>query len=192
MKLQRRERILLLILILVIGSYLFYNFVFLRNLETIAEKETVIEQKKQEAERILNALRLEKELQFEIQSLNFEVSNMTESYLERIDQENAIIFFNRYFEEYGLDVSNISFTDVLMTNVTYSPTQTVSEMQVYPLRDLKNQYLGITLPEQIEAQEPVTATAESMTVSFGFEADYYDMLDFIDFLQQNKVEFGIS
>lgn len=192
MKLQRRERILLLILILVIGSYLFYNFVFLRNLETIAEKETVIEQKKQEAERILNALRLEKELQFEIQSLNFEVSNMTESYLERIDQENAIIFFNRYFEEYGLDVSNISFTDVLMTNVTYSPTQTVSEMQVYPLRDLKNQYLGIQLPEQIEAQEPVTATAESMTVSFGFEADYYDMLDFIDFLQQNKVEFVIS
>ena len=192
MKIQKRERVLLLILILVIGSYLFYNFVYVRNLETIAEKEVVIEQKKLEAERILNALKLEKELQFEIQSLNFEVSNMTESYLERIDQENAIMFFNRYFDEYGIDVSNISFTDVLMTNVTYNPNQATNNIQVYPLRDLKNQYLRVELPPPLEAEEPVSATAESMTVSFGFEADYYDMLDFIDFMQQNKVEFVMS
>jgi hypothetical protein len=192
MRIQKRERVLLLILILVIGSYLFYNFVYIRNLDTIAQKEAVIEQKKVEAERILNALKLEKELLFEMQSLNFEVSNMTESYLERIDQENAIMFFNRYFDEYGLDVNNINFTDVLMTNVTYNPTQTNNTMQVYPLRDLKNQYLGVTIQPPIEAEVPISATAESMTVSFDFEADYYDLLDFIDFLQQNNVEFVMT
>ncbi|MDP3387508.1 MAG: hypothetical protein Q8S24_09755 [Eubacteriales bacterium] len=192
MRIQKRERILLLILILVIGSYLFYNFVYLRNLETIAEKETVIEQKKQEAERILNALKLEKELLFEIQSLNFEVSNMTESYLERIDQENAIMFFNRYFDEYGLDVSNISFSEVGLMSVVYNPNPSATGLPQYPLRDLRDQYLGIITPPPAEAQEPVTASAESMTVSFGFEADYYDLLDFIDFMQQNKVEFVMS
>lgn len=192
MKIQKRERILLLILILVIGSYLFYNFVYLKNLDTIAEKEAVIEQKKLEAERILNALRLEKELLFDMQALNFEVSNMTESYLERIEQENAIMFFNRYFDEYGIEVSNISFTEVGLMSVVYNPNPTDTGAPQYPLLDLKNQYLGIVPPPPAQSEEPVTASAESMTVSFGFEADYYDLLDFIDFMQQNKVEFVMS
>ena len=194
MRMQKREKVLLLILLIVIGSYLFYNFVYLTNLEKLAAKEIQIEQKKAETERILDALRLEKELNMEMQSLNFEVSNMTESYLASIDQENAIIFFTRYFDEFGFEVNNYSFTDVGLTNIVYDPNPVLPNMPAYPLQDLKDMYLGNVPPAagQGELKELVNASAETMTLTFDFTADYYDLLNFIDFLQQNKVEFVMS
>ncbi|PKM69334.1 MAG: hypothetical protein CVU93_03380, partial [Firmicutes bacterium HGW-Firmicutes-18] len=134
MRIQKREKVLLLILLIVLGSYLFYNFVYLTNLEKLAAKEIQIEQKKAETEKILDALRLEKELNMEMQSLNFEVSNMTESYLASIDQENAIIFFTRYFDEFGFEVNNYSFTDIGLTNIVYDPNPVLPNMPAYPLQ----------------------------------------------------------
>lgn len=193
MRMQKREKVLLLILLIAIGSYLFYNFVYLTNLERISEKEILIEQKRAEVERILDALRLEKELNFEMQSLNFEISNMTESYLASIDQENAIIFFTRYFDEFEFLVNNYSFTEVGLTNLVYDPNPVLPNIPEYPLQDLKDIYLGVPpSAEQGELKETVTASAENMTLTFDFTADYYDLLNFIDFLQQNQVEFVMS
>jgi type IV pilus assembly protein PilO len=194
MRISKREKLLLLALVLVIGAYLFYNFVYVTNKEKIAAKETELEAKKVEAEKILNAIKLEKELIFELQSLNFEISNMTEKFLASIDQENAIIFFNKYFEEYNIKVNSIGFTNVMLTNFTYDPNKPGPASPNYPLQDLKNQYVGNVpaAPSVSPAGEPLTASAESMNISFDFNADYYDLLDFIDFMQKNKIEFVLS
>ncbi len=191
---NRREKILLSLLALIAAGFLFYNFIYLANQEKLASKEIEVAAKKEEAERILNAVNMEKDLNFELQSLNFEVSNMTEPYLAELDQENAILFFNRYFEAYDLSVTSLNFSQVALSSMTYDPNPPATSTPNYPLLDLKEDYLDIEsngIAEK-ELQPPRNATAESLTVSFDFQGDYYDWLDFLDFLQTNQIEFVLS
>ncbi|SHI69291.1 hypothetical protein SAMN02745751_00813 [Dethiosulfatibacter aminovorans DSM 17477] len=181
---------LLLVLVLVIGAYLFYNFVYLKNEERLASLEQELNEKAATANELLNAVEREKELSFEFKSLNFEISDMSTPYLPQIDQEKVIVFFNKYFDNYGIDVSSINFTDVNLTTVEYTNISKKDKAE-YPLHDLKNKYFEVDAEVALE-EESFSATAENMQLVFDFETDYYDLMDFIDALQTNQINFVIS
>lgn len=181
---------LLLVLVLVIGAYLFYNFVYLKNEERLASLEQELNEKAATANELLNAVEREKELSFEFKSLNFEISDMSTPYLPQIDQEKVIVFFNKYFDNYDIDVSSINFTDVSLTTVEYSNIAKKDSSE-YPLHDLKNTYFEVDEEVAIE-EESFSATAENMQLVFNFETNYYDLMDFIDALQTNQINFVIS
>jgi type IV pilus assembly protein PilO len=189
MKINNREKILLLVLVLVIGAYLFYNFVYLKNEEKLASLEQELNEKAATANELLNAVEREKELSFEFKSLNFEISDMSIPYLPEIDQEKVIIFFNKYFDNYDIDVSNINFTDVSLVNVEYSSNSNNEKSEEYPLQNLKNQYLEKTGDEVAITEDSQSASAENMQLTFDFETNYYDLMDFIDALQTNQINF---
>lgn len=183
---------LLLILFLVIGVFLFHRYAYTKNKEKLLSMEQELNEKSVVANELLNAVEKEKDLAFEFKSLNFEISDMSVPYLNEIDQEKVIIFFNKYFEEYGIKVNSINFTDVALSNIVYDRTVDVNNDSSYPLKVLKNQYLENV--EQIQppiGNESGTAVAESMQVSFDYETDYYSFLDFIDALQRNEINFVI-
>lgn len=192
MRVSRRERLLLFVLFLVIGAFLFQKFVYTKNQERLAALEQELNEKSTVANELLNAVEKEKELNFQFKSLNFEISDMSIPYLAEIDQEKVIVFFNKYFEEYGLKVNSINFTDVALSEITYDKTSTGSDDSEYPLKVLKGQYLGENQEEPItEGDESGTAVAENMQVTFDYETDYYSLLDLIDALQRNEINFVI-
>jgi type IV pilus assembly protein PilO len=192
MKVSGKEKTLLLVLVLVIGAYLFYNFVYLRNEERLVSLEQEMNEKAATANELLNAVEREKELNFEFKSLNFEISDMSIPYLPQIDQEKVIIFFNKYFDNYDIDVKSINFTDVSLVNIEYSPASSKGNDGDYPLEDLKNQYLETVNDEVAISEDSQSATAENMQLTFDFETSYYDLMDFIDSLQTNQIDFVIS
>jgi len=191
MKVNNREKVLLLVLVLVIGAYLFYNFVYLKNEERLASLEQELNEKAATANELLNAVEREKELNFEFKSLNFEIADMSTPYLPQIEQEKVIVFFNKYFDNYGIDVSSINFTDVNLTTVEYSYPSNEDNGGEYPLQNLKEQYLEKEKEVVVESQS-FSATAENMQLVFNFETNYYDLMDFIDALQTNQINFVIS
>lgn len=191
MKINNREKILLLVLFLVIGAYLFYNFVYLKNEERLVSLEQELNEKAATANELLNAIEREKELSFEFKSLNFEISDMSVPYLPQIDQEKVIVFFNKYFDNYDIDVNSINFTDVNLTTVEYTTSSNKENSGDYSLLNLKEQYLEKETETPLES-ESFSATAENMQLIFDFETNYYDLMDFIDALQTNQINFVIS
>ena len=186
MKINNREKVLLLVLVLVIGAYLFYNFVYLKNQERLASLEQELNEKAATANELLNAVEREKELNFAFKSLNFEISDMSTPYLPQIDQEKVIVFFNKHFENYDIDVSSINFTDVGLMTVEYTNTSNQQNGTEYPLYNLKNKYFEVEEEVALE-EESFSATAENMQLIFNFETNYYDLMDFIDALQTNML-----
>jgi type IV pilus assembly protein PilO len=191
MKINGKEKILLLVLVLVIGAYLFYNFVYIKNEERLVSLEQEMNEKAATANELLNAVEREKELKFEFKSLNFEISDMSIPYLPQIDQEKVIVFFNKYFDNYDIDVNSINFSDVNLTTVEYTNFSNQENNTEYPLHNLKNQYFE-TEEDVVLAEESFSATAENMQLTFDFETNYYDLMDFIDALQTNQINFVIS
>jgi|LGOV01.1.fsa_nt_gb type IV pilus assembly protein PilO len=191
MKINGKEKILLLVLVLVIGAYLFYNFVYIKNEERLVSLEQEMNEKAATANELLNAVEREKELKFEFKSLNFEISDMSIPYLPQIDQEKVIVFFNKYFDNYDIDVNSINFSDVNLTTVEYTNFSNQENNTEYPLHNLKNQYFE-TEEDVALAEESFSATAENMQLTFDFETNYYDLMDFIDALQTNQINFVIS
>lgn len=193
MKINNRERILLLVLVLAVAGYLFYSFVYTKNIEKIQALNQQVDEKSKMANELMSALDKEKELNFDFKALNFEISDMSVTFLEKINQENVIIFFNKYFDNFGLDVKNISFTPVGLTSISYNPGVVKNANENYPLLLLKDQYFESQVSDDILNTDAAgSATAESMQVSFDFKADYYDLMDFIDSLQQNQINFVMS
>jgi len=139
----------------------------------------------------LRSLEDEKDYNFELQALNFEVSNMTKSFLSEINQENVIVFLSKYLNQYSIDVSNITFTEVALNAVAYNPN-VVTDVS-YPLKELRDYYLNQADKPSIGTENLNTSAvqAESITVMFDFTADYYNMLDFIEFMQTYKINFVI-
>lgn len=191
MRINKREKTLLLVLVLAILAYSFYSFIYLKNIENIANKEAELTQKKEQADVLLRSLEDEKDYNFDLQALNFEVSNMSKSFLSQINQENVIVFLSRYFNEFSIDVSNINFTDVALNTVAYNPSVVTNVS--FPLKDLRDNYLNQPANPTIGTEIINTSAvqAESITVMFDFTADYYDMLDFIEFMQTYKINFVI-
>lgn len=191
MRVNKRERTLLLVLVLAILAYSFYSFVYIRNIENIAMKEAELIQKKEQADLLLRSLEDEKDYNFELQALNFEVSNMSNSFLSEINQENVIVFLSKYFNQFSIDVESISFTDVSINAVVHNPSVAVDTS--YPLKDLRDHYLSQTPtpPTATESLNTSAVQAESIAVMFDFTADYYDMLDFIEFMQTYRINFVI-
>ncbi|MDW7667532.1 MAG: hypothetical protein SCJ93_01800 [Bacillota bacterium] len=196
MRINRREKILLGILLLALFAYLFYNFVFIRNEEKIADLEAELEVKNTQVEELMTAINNEEALNTQFKELNFEISDMSKIYLPDLEQEKLIVFIDNKLAEYEIDTPNINFNDDSIVNFT-SQTEAQNAGYRYRLEELRDIYLG-TVPETEEEQaaegeEGLTnASAENYKFNINFSADYYNLLDFINDLQNNQFEVTLS
>lgn len=195
MQISNREKILLGVLLLALLIYLFFNFVYLSNEEKIAELEAELEVKNTQVDELMTAIDEEKDLNSKFKELNYEISDMSKLYLPDLDQEKLIVFLNKKLTEHEIETPIISFNNSSIINYTSDVNQQ-DERYRYRLEELKDMYLGIEQLEEeqsSEDQEVINeASAESYQFSINFSADYYNLLDFIDDLQNNQFEITIS
>jgi len=195
MRINKREKILLGVLLIVLFAYLFYNFVYVSNEEKIAGLEAELEVKNTQVEELMKAIEDNKVLNTRFKELNFEISDMSKVYLPNLDQEKLIVFIDKKINEYSIETSNISFTDDSV--ITINKEQPSNEAGYrYRLEELKDIYFNNIVDNQSveENQEGQLSqtNADNLQINLNFSADYYDLLDFINDLQNNKFEITIT
>jgi type IV pilus assembly protein PilO len=175
--------------------YLFFNFIYVSNEEKIAELEAELEVKNTQVDELMTAIDEEKDLNSKFKELNYEISDMSKLYLPDLDQEKLIVFLNKKLTEHEIETPIISFNNSSIINYTSDVNQQ-DERYRYRLEELKDMYLGIEQLEEDQSSEDEEvideASAESYQFSINFSADYYNLLDFIDDLQNNQFEITIS
>jgi len=195
MQISNREKILLGVLLLALLIYLFFNFIYVSNEEKIAELEAELEVKNTQVDELMTAIDEEKDLNSKFKELNYEISDMSKLYLPDLDQEKLIVFLNKKLTEHEIETPIISFNNSSIINYTSDVNQQ-DERYRYRLEELKDMYLGIEQLEEDQSSEDEEvideASAESYQFSINFSADYYNLLDFIDDLQNNQFEITIS
>src|SRR6056297_3400615 len=150
MRINRREKILLGILVLALFAYLFYNFIYLSNEEKIANLEAELEVKNAQVEELIASINNEDNLNSQFKELNFEISDMSKIYLPDLEQEKLIAFMDDKLLEYNIDTPNINFNNDSIVNFT-SQTEAQNAGYRYRLEELRDIYLGV-LPETEEDQ----------------------------------------
>ena len=191
MKINKREKILLSLLILAVLGYLFYNFVFIRHQEEIAELEAELEVKNNQVEELMDAIQGEEELNVKFKELNFEISDMSKIYLPDLEQEKLIVFIDEKLEEFDIDTSNIGFNDDSIISFN-SQQESQTQAYRYRLEELRDIYYNVERPEAEEQPESRTASSENYKFNINFTSDYYDLLDFINEMQNNQFEVTLS
>ncbi len=191
MKINKREKFLLGLLILAVLGYIFYNFVYTTNEEKIAELEAELEVKNQQVEELMAAVEGEEDLNVKFKELNFEISDMSKIYLPDLEQEKLIVFIDEKLEEFDIDTSNIGFND---DSIISFDSQQESQTQAYRYRleELRDIYYNVERPEAEEQPESRTASSENYKFNINFTSDYYDLLDFINEMQNNQFEVTLS
>jgi type IV pilus assembly protein PilO len=195
MRINKREKILLLVLAIAVLGYLFYNFIYLSNEEKIANLEAELEVKNTQVDELMKSIEDSRELNEKFKELNFEISDMSKIYLPDLDQEKLIVFIDKKIEEYNIETSNISFTDDSV--ITINKEQSSNEAGYrYRLEELKDIYFNNIVDNQggEENQEGQLSqsNADNLQINLNFNADYYDLLDFINDMQNNQFEITLS
>ncbi len=195
MKINQREKILLVVLVIAVLGYLFYNFVYISNQEKIAFLEEEVEIKNNQVEELMKSIEESEELNTKFKELNFEISDMSKVYLPDLDQEKLIIFIDEKLNEYRIDTLSMNFNSPSVVTINYEEAL-YDKGYRYRLEELKDIYLGNQLiddnVEENQAEDLPQSNADNLQLGIDFTADYYDLLKFIDDMQNNKFEITLS
>ena len=147
MRINRREKILLIVLAIAVLGYLFYNFIYLSNEEKIASLEAELEVKNTQVDELMKSIEDSRELNEKFKELNFEISDMSKIYLPDLDQGKLILFIDKKIDEYNIETSNISFTNDSV--ITINKEQSSNEAGYrYRLEELKDIYFNNIVDNQ--------------------------------------------
>lgn len=193
MKISKREKILLTILLITAIVFLFYKFIFLKNKANLEALKNEYEQKNIQYEEMMEKIKQKNYYSAEYKKANFEVNEITKQFLPEIEQEKVIVFINKYILKNNIQAPSIGFTDVTFTSSVSNKEPT--EEKDYLLRNLKNQIKNITVENQDTSKDEQTiegASYEVMTMNLSYNAEYGDLLQFINNLQTNEINTNIS
>lgn len=134
-------------------------------------------------------------LNSKFKELNFEISDMSKIYLPDLDQEKLIIFIDKKIDEYNIETPNINFTDDSIITINQEKTSNASSYR-YRLEELKDIYFNNVKTnennEESEENQLLKSSVDNLNVNLNFNADYYDLLDFINDMQNNQFEITLS
>jgi type IV pilus assembly protein PilO len=120
---------------------------------------------------------------------------MSKIYLPDLDQGKLILFIDKKIDEYNIETSNISFTNDSV--ITINKEQSSNEAGYrYRLEELKDIYFNNIVDnqggEENQEEQLSQSNADNLQINLNFNADYYDLLDFINDLQNNQFEITLS
>lgn len=140
MKLNKKEIILIIILLTILLSYGFYKYIYLRNTEKIENLYSEYYDKYQQYEKMNDRLKIKNYYTFEYKKSNYVVNELTEHFLPVLEQEKVIVFIDRYLNKYNINAASIGFTDVEFEVISKNNNEETDESNNdnYVLDDLKN------------------------------------------------------
>lgn len=202
MKLSRREKILISILLLAVVVYFGYQFVPFDRVFKLSALEQEYSQKKSTYDSMSQNIILKANYEKNVQELSDEINNI--NMLPELNQQQIIVFLNKYLVNNKLDANNISFTDATAVPVdVLTPKNEHGQKSSFDtIMDTINgssDALANTNESKTEAPKDTTnaqakdaLTVNSVSVNVAFESSYSDMLKFIDSIQNNPIDIAIT
>ena len=187
MKLSKREKFLILLLIIVVIGYFGFKYVPVEKIFNLEELKAEHSQKKNLYETMSQNIIQINTFEEKAQSLIEEVNNL--------QQEKVIIFLNNYLNSSNINASNISFTDEKAVPMSYVVIPG-EKRESGTLQDLMYEIDGRTTANvetsESDEKEENQLSARQVSANITFDSTYADMIDFIDSIQNNPVDISIT
>jgi Tfp pilus assembly protein PilO len=168
MKLSKREKIFISILFVVLLTYIFYKFVFLKSIFNISDLESEHENVLNSYETMTQNIKMKKDYEEKEEGLKYEIEKL--NILPAIYQEKVIDLLDKLILETNIKVYSIDFTEIipLLTDENENKSESTED-----LTELKNEII-------------------LMTVNIEFTSNYDELLLFIDKIQNNSYNIAIT
>ncbi len=196
MKLSKRERVLILILIITIMVYAAFKFgpsLNFLSLDTLREEYTG---KSAAYNEMTQNIVLKNKHEESLNTITGEINDL--KVISDLRQEQLIVFLNRYLAANNIGASNISFTDIAPVSIT--PATASKTVELSSLDILMNEINGSAAKEAADktagqsqpADGGSSPTVSRISATITFEGTYSNMLKFIDSIQNNPVDISIT
>lgn len=197
MKLSKREKFLILLLIVTVVGYFGYKYIPTLNLFNLDELRMEHSQKQKAYDEMSQNIIMKNKYEEKVQTLSAEINSL--NVISDLRQENVIVFLSNYFADNNIDASNVSFTDAAVSSADIAEKPAQPE-KMGALEIMMNEINGgeIFLKEagqngnSEDKPEKQLPEAVKMTANVTFESTYNDMLNFIDAIQKNPVDISIT
>ncbi|HQK54432.1 MAG TPA: hypothetical protein PLA73_09380 [Sedimentibacter sp.] len=199
MKLSRREKFLIIVLIIAVIGYIGFKYVPFGEIFSLEELKAEHAQKKQAYDAMSQNITQKNVFEEKARSLTEEISNL--NVISILQQEKVIVFLNNYFAKSNIDVSGISFTDASVVEMSHIPEQEelkeISSLEKI-MNDIKETPQSEVSTEGNESTQgsgdtkQPSMSARRISANITFESSYNDMLNFIDAIQNNPVDISIT
>ncbi len=197
MKLSKRERVLILILIITIAVYAAFKFgPSLNFLSLDALREEYINKSAAYNEMTQNIV-LKSKHEENLNTIAGEINDLR--VISDLRQEQLIVFLNSSLAANSIDASGISFTDMAPVSITpaaAAKTTELSSLDILMNEINANNSLNTSSdmsgkPEEGTVQQS-EMTAQRISATVAFRSTYENMLKFIDAIQNNNVDISIT
>lgn len=198
MKLSKRERVLIIILLIALSVYAAYKFIPTSQIFNLESLQAEYNLKNVEYNNMSQNILLKTKHAETVQTLTEEINNL--DVISDIQQEQLIVFLNNYFASNNIDANNISFTDAVVVPNIVTPSEpnenSSLEALMMDIDGIVSETDTIAVSEQATQQNAsvvqASMTARQISVNVAFESTYNDMLKFIDAIQNNPVDISIT
>lgn len=196
MKQSKRERVLILILIITIMVYAAFKFgpsLNFLSLDTLREEYT---SKSAAYNEMTQNIVMKSKHEENLNTITGEINDL--KVISDLRQEQLIVFLNSYLAANNIDASNISFTDIAPVSITSAAAAKTIELS--SLDVLMNEINGSAVNEAADktagqsqpADGGSSPTVSRISATITFEGTYSNMLKFIDSIQNNPVDISIT
>ena len=194
MKLSKREKFLILLLIVIVIGYLVFTYVPFGKVFNLDELKAEHSQKKQAYDTMSQNIVQKNTFEEKVLSLTEEINSL--NVISDLQQEKIIVFLHNYLNKNNINASNISFTDVETVEMSHlvipdeaKESGTLQEL-MYEI-DGRFDALNVEYPDA-DKKDGNQLLARKVSTNITFDGTYADMIDFIDSIQINPVDISIT
>lgn len=188
MKINKREKILLLILVtmLLIGGY--YKFIFAPQREKINNLTQQKEEYNKKLQDINDGISLKRKIETDIKVVNAKLKDMTLRLFPSINQENFIVTIDKLLSEANLRGITLSFSDIKAVPVEQVQSEEKDD-KTSSLKNIVDEYNGVPAKKQDNKKvdnnssnskdDKDKPSAENISLNINFKGPYKNLIQFI-------------
>ena len=188
MQMTKREKLLLGVVSALLLMVLYYQFVYVKQVDSIEEKRVEKEQLESEYNRVIQIISDIDERESELKMLNSNILDKYEAFYPAISQEHLILEIDKLLEDGGV-VGDIVFSEseIAAIDVIESSSEDAEDSS---LAVIANEYKGLYETDRvyeentdtITMEDEAKATTEQIKVVIKFNASYSQLMKFINFI----------
>lgn len=217
MKLSNREKVLISILLIAVVVYVGYTFMPFDNLFNLDELENEYNLKKSEYDTMSQNIISKTNYETKFNELS-QIINST-NMISNIQQEQVLVFLNNYSDKNNIDLNSIGFTESMVIPVTIKSSTAgekdkstfettmdkINKVSEANVNSEINQLSESETSEAVDASEnnekknedlsestETGLTIRSISSTISFKSSYYDMIKFIDDIQNYPMDISIT
>lgn len=198
MKVSKKEKLLLVMLVAILLSVLYYQVVYMSQKNQLAQLEVEKQEVKNRYNQVMETISTLEQRQQKIDSYNLNIQEESKGFYPALIQEQLILELDKLLTD-NLMEANISFTEITagVVESVSSSESTSPQSSLQPLVDQYSSYLGqsnssASSEAEGEGAPSSQTTVEQMKISLSFNATYSALKSFIQQLEQYERQIVIT